>query len=377
MKVKLKLILSLMLVSMLLTGCWDSTEINQKHVVLEIAADKYEEAEPTEGLSKQNYDITYMIPDSSKLIGEESLSEEVKTKITSQSATIGKSIEEIETKTQNTLDFSHIKAVIVGKQLLEDKVLFKSCVDSLVADVKIGRGTNILVTKGKASDITGSDNYKNPVIGLYIMKYFDNNDRGTGYVREQVLGEMIKEIQETGVTTIPLVEMDQEGTIKVSGAAIVKDYELVDWLSGEDVRGKLFIEGKVKKVPIVVPYHNQYLTYEIRNQSRDIKFVDPSQVVIDIILRGSITEYVSLDNGEVKKNIDHISQIVSQEVQNQIEHVIQYSKDINVDFIDIGLEMSRKEPELWKKYVDRWQNQGYQEMQIKVNVKTIIEDVNL
>ena len=110
--------LAIFLLPIFLTGCWDSVEINERNVVLEIAIDKNQDIDKSEPISKQeDYEITYTIPDMKKLSGEDSLAEDVKSSIVTKSPTIEVSVDEVESKSQNTISFSHTQAVILGEEL--------------------------------------------------------------------------------------------------------------------------------------------------------------------------------------------------------------------------------------------------------------------
>ncbi len=365
-----------------LTGCWDSVEINERHVVLEVAIDK-------NGTSKEDkledqekrYEVTYTIPDIAKLSGQDSLSEDVKTAIITKSSTLATSVDEVERKTQNTITFSHTKALILGEELLEDDVLFKATIDGLTRNMQVGRGTTVLAVKGKAGELTQAKNPQNPIIGLYVMKYFNNSERPTSYAKQQTLGNMIKELQDTGVTTIPMIS-DQGGNVVIQGAALIKDYKLIDWLNKEQVRGELFVDGRVKEVPIVVKYKGENLTYHIDEEKSRIRFNESNgewTSEIDIRVKGSITEFVSSQQNELfnESSIKEVSRLIEEEINREIEGSIMYSKEINIDFFNIGLEMYRKHPKEWEYYKDKWFTTGYKNMPIKVITTVTIHNTGM
>ena len=379
MKNKLGLVLLLGLSMFMLTGCWDNVEINERHVVLEIGIDKGQEENLEENIQDRDYyEVTYMIPDIAKLSGENSLAENVKTPIVAKSPTLAKSVDDIESKTQNTLSFTHTKALIFGEELIKDKKLFKAAIDSLIRDKQISRGTNLLVVQGSAGEIVRSNNYQNPMIGLYMMKYFNNTERGTSHAKQQVLGNLVKEIQNTNITTIPEIEMNEEGTLKINGAAVIKDYELVGWLDEDEVRGELFIDGRIYKVPIVVEYQGDYLTYDIEQEKRTMSFTDEGslKVNIDLVMNGNITEYNSSQNQYVfdEQKIDEISAIIEKQIQNQVQKTIDKSKTMNTDFLNIGLELYRKHPQIWEKYKNNWNTEAYKNLPIQVTMNIIIKN---
>lgn len=375
----------IILLPLVLTGCWDSVEINKRHVILEVAIDKNDQTKEklTNGQGKK-YEVTYTIPDIAKLSGEDSLAEDVKTVIVSKSPSLATSIDEVEHKTQNTLTFSHTKAIILGEDLLKDKELFEATIDGLLRDMQISRGTTILVAKGKAGEITKASNPENPIIGLYIMRYFNNSERSTSYAKQQTLGNMIKDLQNTGITTIPIISQEggkegKEGTVLIQGAAVVDDYRFVSWLDKDQVRGELFVDGKIKEVPIIVKYKGQDLTYKIKNQTSKTYFDNKNgewTANLDINVDGNITEFTFLSPNILfnEENIKEISTLIQKEIINQVQKCIDYSKKINIDFLNIGLEMYRKYPIEWEKYQDKWEVSAYRDTPIKINATVTIHN---
>lgn len=373
----------LMILPFLLTGCWDSVEINERHVVLEVAVDKnmnFDESKPVE--EQERYKITYTIPDIGKLSGEDSLVEHVKTAITTYSPTIATSIDQVETKTQNTITFSHTKAIVFGEELLKDQSLFGGAVEGLIRNMDMGRSTVVLATKGEGGDITKAENPQNPVTGLYIMKYFNNRERPTSYAKEQYIGNIIKELEETGVTTLPLIATSKEGMPQIKGEAVLENYQLVGWLDKEEVRGATFIEGRIEDVPIVVKYKGEYLTYTIEEETSKIKFnKNANGMVCNILIdtKGSIIEYVSLSDQSIfnEQSIQEITQLIQQEINNQIQVTLNKSKEMNIDFLKIGLEMYRKHPKEWKDYSDNWNNGAYKNFPINVLTNITIKNTGI
>lgn len=372
-----KSLLIVLLVGMMfiLTGCWDNTELNDRHVVLELALDKAQEVENKLG-ERAYYEVTYTIPDIKKLSGKESLAEDIKTAMKTISPTLIDSIDEIETKTQNTITLSHVKAVILGEELLKDKELFENTINSLSRNIEFSRGTNILAVQGKASKITEGENYQNPVLGLYVMRYFNNQSKGAGNAKQQTLGNILKEMQNTGVTTIPLISSDGKETVHIGGAAVIKDYELLGWLSEDEVRGMSLISGNVEGMPLVIEYQGEYLTYTVRKKESRIEFTDDGHIVakIHILLRGNVTEGLSATNNKIfeKENINIIETELASKINERVKRVIQKEEEMGADFLNIGLELYRKKPDLWAKYQDSEKN-----MEILLDTNIFIENTGI
>lgn len=379
---KFKWLLFLIL-PLMLTGCWDSVELNERHVILEIAIDKTLKPDLSKPINeRQIYQITYGIPDIGKLSGADSLAENVKTTITTQSPSIATSIDEIETKTQNTVTFSHAKALVLGEEILKDRTSFQAALDALLRDMRVGRSVTVLATKGLAGDLTQADNPQNPIMGMYVMKYFNNKERAISYAKGQLLGNLIKELEDTGVSTMPIISNNEEGIVQISGAALIKDYEFVTWLDKNEVRGELFVEGKIKRVPIIINYKNQYLTYMIKEQQSKIHFEDENgklQCYIDLTVKGDITEYLSSNSKNIfnEESIKEITKLLEQEITRQATLAVDKSQSLGVDFLGIGLEMYRKTPKQWKDYKEKWNEGTYKDFPIHVDSTVNIQNTGI
>ena len=374
--IRLNYIFIIIVGSTLLTGCWDSVEINRRHVVLEVAIDKNKE----EGTDNP-YEITYTIPNIAKLTGRNSIAEDIKTSVVTKSKTIGGSIDEVDHRTQNTVSFAHTKAIILGKEILEDRELLEGALDGLMRNMQVARGTMILVSEGNAKDITQNSVGQNPMMGIYIMKYFNNPERSVSYAKQQSIGNIIKEIDNSNVTTIPVIK-NKDDKVIIQGAAVVKDYKLVNWLSKEQVKGELMVAGKVREAPIIVSYRDHDLTYNIDNQSSKISFKpidgssDQVEAVIEVEVTGGIVEY-SLFEGNVifeENSMKEINELIQQEIKKEIMQTVDYAKGINVDFLNIGLQMYRNKPDIWESYKDNWEQEGFKNIPVRVKSEVIINN---
>lgn len=376
---------------MMLTGCWDSTEVNSRSVILELAIDKNTDYKynPERLLDGQPvYTISYTIPDFGKLSGTDSLAKDVETNLTSQSATIATSIADIELRSKNSVSFSHVKALFLGEDLLKDPKLFKATLDALSRDMLIARNVPLLAVNGEASMTTEIENNEQPILGLYIMDYFNNKERATSFFKKQLVGTYIKEMEDTGVSTLPVFHVDQtdkeemKGQIDISGGAVIHNNELVGYLTKEEVRGQLLVEGKVRNSPVVVVYEDNLLTYQIKDEKSKIKFKDTPEgptCLIEMDVKGSISEYLTESGTNLTKDgtIEEIKTLLAEEIITQVGVGIDKSKEMNIDFLGIGQAMYRKHPKMWAKYKPGWLRETYQNMPISIGVNVDIQNTGI
>lgn len=384
-------VIALCMLPMMLTGCWDSTEVNSRSVILELAIDKNTDYkyDPERLLDGQPvYTISYTIPDFGKLSGTDSLAKDVETNLTSQSATIATSIADIELRSKNSVSFSHVKALFLGEDLLKDPKLFKATLDALSRDMLIARNVPLLAVNGEASTTTEIENNEQPILGLYIMDYFNNKERATSFFKKQLVGTYIKEMEDTGVSTLPVFHVDQtdkeemKGQIDISGGAVIHNNELVGYLTKEEVRGQLLVEGKVRNSPVVVVYEDNLLTYQIKDEKSKIKFKDTPEgptCLIEMDVKGSISEYLTENGTNLTKDgtIEEIKTLLAEEIITQVGVGIDKSKEMNIDFLGIGQAMYRKHPKMWAKYKPGWLRETYQNMPISIGVNVDIQNTGI
>ncbi len=412
-------LLGAVVATLMLTGCWDSVEINNRSVILEFAIDKYlGDNDTSRPLDEQNrYALTYSIPDMAQLSGTQSLVEDMKTNILVTAPTIATSLDDLETRTRNTITFSHVKVILLGDELLKDPLLFEESIDAITRGRVIARNVPLLAVKGKTEDALNMDNTQQPLLGLYIMNYFNNRERPQAYFKSQLLGNFVKDIQDTGIATMPifhlpddansLIDKSAEGGdvggdvggdtggksskttteasatgYDISGAAIIKDYKLVDYVDKNVVRGQLIVDGDIKNAPVVIEYDGMPLTYILQHASSRKKFreVDGKMsLVIELDIDGDIAEYISNQTSNIfnTQSMAEIKRLVEEEIIRQAFIAIDKSRELNVDFMHIGLAMYRKEPDMWEHYKHTWDEIGYRTFPIWINVDATIDNTGI
>ena len=62
---------------------------------------------------------------------------------------------------------------------------------------------------GDAKLITKVESEEQPILGLYIMDYFNNGERASSFFKKQLVGNYIREMDDTGVSTLPLFHTEK------------------------------------------------------------------------------------------------------------------------------------------------------------------------
>ena len=374
---KIGLVAMLIGQTFIVSSCWDGIEINRRSVIFSIGIDKNMEKEDAGALdSPDRYVVSYAIPDMGKVSGSDSVAEDIVSIETGKSATFSTSIEDVQTKTQNTINFGHTKAILLGADLLKDPVMMAEVIDALERNMLFSRSTPIFAVRNTAREAMAVKNEQHPIIGLYIMNYVNNKERAISRYKEALLGNTIRDLRENHAAVIPIVETIDGKKIEIKGGALLKDFELQAWFTPEEIRGILWTEGKVRGAKIPIPVGNSYLSYTVREQASKIHFfIEDSQLNcnIDITNEGEIGEYF-ISSSKPLMNEDYIKDIearVSQKIKNEITHLISQTKEYNTDIIGLRTELYRQHPGAWEDLEDSWED-IYKNLQVEVTVDTKI-----
>ena len=385
LKNKIILITSLLMAILICTSCWDGIEINRRAVIFSLGIDKNMETGSEDDVSNLDnpprYTISYAIPDMGKLSGDESISKDVVSVEIAKSTTFSSTIEEVQAKIQDTINFGHTKAILLGADLLRDPDMMKEVMDSLERNMIFARNIPLFAVKNTAEEVMSVDNEQHPVLGLYIMNYVNNKERAVSRYKEALLGNNIRDLRENNAAVIPVIDIVNDSKIQIMGGALLKDYELQGWFTPEEIRGILWVEGKVRGAQIPIPVDKSYLSYTVRQQESKISFFVKDRKVycnIDITNEGNISEYYINSSGSLTEldNIRKIENQISNRIKNEITHIIDQTKEYDTDVMGFGTELYRQHPKWWDNVADNW-DQSYKNMPIEINVDTKIRQTGI
>lgn len=374
---KLAFILIIVIPSLILTSCWDGIEINRRSVIFSIGIDKNMEAKDGNSINDpERYEVTYLLPDMGKLSGSDSVAEDIVSIETAKSATLSSSIEDLQTKTQNTINLGHTKAIIIGADLLRDPLMMREVIDALERNMLFSRSTPIFAVRKSAKEVMHVENDQHPIIGLYIMNYVNNKERAVSRYKEALLGNTIRDFRENHAAIIPIVSTIDNRKIEIKGGALLRDFQLQAWFTPEEIRGILWVEGKVRGAKIPIPAEESYLSYTVREQDSKISFFQTDQRLIcniDITNEGEIGEYF-IGASKSLMDEDYIKEIekqVSYKIKKEVSHLVSQTKQYNTDILGLRTELYRQHPKFLVNLEESWED-IYKNLQVRVTVDTKI-----
>ena len=77
------------------------------------------------------------------------------------------------------------------------------------------------------------------------------------------------------------------------------------------------------------------------------------------------------------EDINEIITLLQEEIRHQVMVAVNKSKELNTDFLNIGLQMYRKHPKQWQNYAPNWNEQGYKNFPIQVQIIPTIKNTGI
>ncbi len=376
---KIKLLIPIILLLFILTGCWDNVELENRGFAISIGVDKIDKDE--EGLSPypNRYSLILALPKLSNFSSKGG-GDETKVLKKNLAVTIPGGMITANENTSQDLDFSHSKVIIFGSKLLKDEKLFREALDGLERIHDINRKIIMLATDNKVEDVLSAKSGNEPLVGIFVSEFYNNNKNKNATTFRVDLEDLLKQLRDNGCAVIPKISVKEEQVI-LEGAAILKDFALIGWLTPSETTQMLYMGQEGRGVELVTPYNDILLKCRILEQKTNYKFSENNnklKLTINIKIMGEIEEYI-LAEKEIFDNklLKEFGKLFEKEIERDLKKTInKFQVEHKGDFLHLENYLRRKDYELWQKYSKDWQK-NYENMEIEVIGNVNIKDIGI
>jgi len=291
-----------------------------------------------------------------------------------KSDTMSRTTEKIQSLTNKSLSDSHLEYILIGentaKENLDYLIDYYSRSQTVRLDVKafiIKDMTSedfiekVLTSKINAdARLDGLANNKNQISSMTninlkdIMQIFYSKDK-TGFIPVLAIKE----------SPVKDENKEKKYTFEFYGLGILKDGKLTEYLPYSLVRIYLILTKTLKMTDIEITdendeYNNLYV-FSITDSKKKISFEFdefniPEKIIFNINIDTNFKETTSKNKKLTNEDINKLNELQSDKIKSEIEEIIEISKKINVDFLNIGEILSVQHPYKWQNIKDDWQN---------------------
>lgn len=407
-KAELIIICSLII---LLTGCWDSINIEDRAYVIGIAIDEYpplpqglkneenilenEQERMFESSTEVNagipsYAMTIQIP----IIKHASLpnilsggASEPSTLKTWDITQVGNSFIEINRSIATRINlipyYEHLQVIIISENVARKGL--RNILDFFIRDPEMRSRTKLFIAQGSAKKVLDVIPRIEDYASIYLAKMPRSARVNTEIIHWTDLGQAVQAIYSKEDFHLPAIEVT-EFEIMNKGAALFKDDKMIGWADGKDVEvlklmHNVFLGG-VLTSDFVTDEHdseNDVMSLEIIKAKTKITPIvqgDDITFKIDINIKGNYSEGVNhpLTDKIDQEFIEKAEKAFEKSIKDQCIETIEKMQNMDMDVFHFSTAMRTKQPSYWAKIKDKWDN-IFPDVKTEVNVKVAIKQI--
>ena len=374
----------------LLSGCWDSKEINELGFVIAIGIDRANDS--------GDYILTIQIANP-KLASRESSSSGGNANpfyvYSARGRTLIEAARELTRISSKRLTWAHTYIIIIGESMAKSGIL--PAIDVFTHTPDLRMQTPIVVSKGDAMQYMAIESGMEDIPGIAYSLIYDYDYLSAQYIDTDILGmitNFYSEYAQTAISSIgftpgklipsevPTSELKDH--VQFGGSAVFDKDKMIGWLTPEQTKGMAWVLNETHDTMVTVKEPSQpdrYVSVQTNNVTTKVTaYVDNANpsVLIDITGEGSIVEEdgtTGLPMDEFKKAIGGL---VEQNIVDTLsETLYMLQKVYRSDALGLAKTIHAQHNDEWENSIKAQWKEIYPDMPITLNVKITIGDSDL
>lgn len=388
---KLRRMVSLLLICILLGGCWDKVEIDKKSIVSIIGIDvgedickqkemeKFKPDEPYTALEMKKIHLTLGAPDISKLGPDKGATAEG-IYINSDGYSMQDALTKASRKSSRDIKFSHTKLLVLSSELMSYPDIAKEIIDYLQREPSLNRMMYVVLAEGRPEEYIKYKPTMEKNIEGYISGLIENSNRNEN-ILPITLNEFLILLSENGNALLPRMVMEKDKKeLNIAGVSIIKDYAVKGSLTPSETGNLEMLRGTLKGGKRVIFLNNHPLDFVISDLDRKISVDNKNGNLsfnINIRLEGEVKDYYT-DSGIFSRDqLSYLQQNFNKSIKTECEQVINLIQEkFQVDPIGIREYVEKFHPGIWREKKDNW-SEAYKNADINVNIDTNIRRIGV
>lgn len=370
-------LLPALLLPLLLTGCWDRVEIQDRLFVMAVAIDK---AKPDKG-KRNYYEFTAQFTEARALSGKVSNPHISPVwNATTRGPSVFECIRLMATRVARQPYYEHLQVIIIGEDLAREGI--DHALDLFYRDHESRRKIKLVIAKDTAKRALQLKPKLMPVSGQYIAKLTEEGESKTARLPNTTsIGQFSSNYHSGSNSILPSITT-HTNEVKMAGGAIVKGEKLVGWLTDQDVKTLRWINGSFSAGDEVIMKNPAgetpgYTTMEVKAVRSTVHpEIRDGKPVFSVFIRG---EGNLAEDGLMHKptgeKIKAREQLMNKSLKAKTEALIRKMQtQYRTDIFGFGEELRRHRYAYWKAHEKDW-DRLFQNAEVRVEVQTYIRRI--
>ncbi len=360
--------------SILLTGCWDSVELEERSFIYGIAIDLAEKEPGGENVLTMTDQI--VVPAGLGGTTNNGNSEQQAYRnITKSGKTLVDINRELSRVTNRTLYAQQLNVILLSEEAAKQSGLLKEALDVFIREREMRRGIRLVITKGKASDFLEIKPEDVQIPSEYIHLLLKNK-RNAGTIAPLRIGEVHDFLLRDYSFPIPYLVLLDDQNIEYAGVAAYngKREQVVGIVNGEETKGLGLFTGKISGGSIEIDVEGEKAAIDIMEIAKSLRLngKDKENLTfnVDLNITASIAETMS---PVAVTNLEKYEKAVREKVRELAEKTIaKAQKELATDIFGISSYLNGHHYKLWQEIKEDWDTgENYfarSEFYIRVNI---------
>lgn len=357
---RFRLVILTLTLALLMTGCWDAKDVDQRSFVMGIAFDLAE--------TEDRYVMTIELPVLSGFASQSSGEGPKSVMFSTVGTSVAQMATHFESRTWRELFYGHTQAIIISEDAARKSI--RPFLDFFDRNPRIDRRLTLFISQGEAQEIFKTKDPREDLVSVYLNQMLETLTN-TARVVKTNFQDSLRNLESNGDTILPRVRSSGTEAV-IAGGALIKDYKLIAWLGENETRAAAFLYNNVSGGLIVVNVDDNLYAYAMRSASSETKAkLKDNQLIFEIEVKseGDIIEvYYEEAQGPSAFDIAKIEDKLNQLIANEILHLVTKLQDLKTDPIGFDRLVFRSYPKFWKEHAKDWKDKIFP--QAKFEIKT-------
>lgn len=351
----------LIVACLLVSGCWDRRELQDRNFVMAVGIDAVEQRQEETPRGQAESNAKYQISLQVLRVGGGQSSARTYV-ISEQGQSIFAAVRSLLSQSSKSLWFEHVQSIIISEQVLKQAPL-ETFLDFFRRDAEMRWRIKVFVTPGQARELL---EYQ-PPSGEAGGVVFANSIRMHGRVLHIAgartdLGFIVQELDSGIDVIIPRIEKAGD-TVKIGGVAAFRHNQFVGYLDEAATAGIKIIRGTEQSGIIRAPCPHQdggWVVFQITRHHSEVKpQLENGQLrfLFKTELSGGLSEVQECTNGEEVNNAEFATaaeQAVEKEVARLMRYGARQTQLLGIDCLNLGGILRARYPQIWQQYQNNW-----------------------
>lgn len=360
----------LILIILILTGCWNSSEVDDEAIVHGVGFDFDKESNMLEVYAE------VVKPTPSEDASFQS-AENLVLQLEAESPLHG--AREFIRNVKRRLQFGHTRLWIVGEDLAKEP--FVPVFDVIRRDPMNRLNSYIFITKDEIDEIFMTTTLYENLSSDEIVSGLEQSKFTAEFIPVllyEFIGLNEERLQTAYLPIINVVE-DVSGTItSIEGTAVIKEQRMVGELNIDETVGLAVLTDRAQGGVITVPTieEGEIISMEVKGSNTTVSpklHGKELHVKIDVSVYGELGDNVMVNPEEINENfILEAEKLIEKDLESTLRATLDKLQELKADITDIGVETYRSFPQKWKNIESIYHDEIFPDATIDINISADI-----